>query len=88
MRFGRQIIEYDYQADGRNVRDFFPFFDYSNVLDVRRSKAVYGEETPFEEGLKRAFEWFMKNREEIVFYQHIEKNEQEILARLKERESS
>lgn len=78
-----QIIEYDYEADGRHIRDFFPFFDYDNVLDVSAVKAIYPYETPFVEGLRNAFEWFRQNRDSIQFKPHVAQNEIEILNKLK-----
>lgn len=77
-----KIIEYDYAEDGRNVRDFFPFFDYDNVLDVSRIKAIYPNETPFVEGLKNTFEWFKTNRDNIEFKPNVTQNETEILKKL------
>lgn len=74
-----QIIEYDYEADGRQVRDFFPFFDYDNVLDVSAVKAIYPHETPFVEGLRNSFEWFRQNRDNIQFKPNVAHNEIDIL---------
>lgn len=76
------IIEYDYAAAGRNVRDFFPFFDYDNILDVSKIKRICPNETPFDAGLRNAFQWFTQNRQSITFYPHIAANEAEILASL------
>lgn len=77
-----KIIEYDYEADKRSVRDFFPFFDYDNVLDVSHVKAICPDETPFIEGLKNAFEWFKANRDSITFKPNVIQNEIEILNNL------
>lgn len=77
------ILSYDYASDRRNVRDFFPFFDYDNVLDVSAMKAIAPEETPFEEGLRNAFAWFQSNRDDIRFDDRVTANEQEILKKLR-----
>lgn len=77
-----QIIEYDYEADGRQIRDFFPFFDYDNVLEVSAVKAICPDETPFVEGLGNAFKWFMENRDNIQFKPHVTQNEIDILKKL------
>lgn len=79
-----QIIEYDYAADGRSVRDFFPFFDYDNVLDVTRIKTIYSNETSFVEGLRNAFEWFKASRDSIEFKPNVTQNEIEILNKMQE----
>lgn len=77
-----QIIPYDYQKDGRHVRDFFPFYDYSNVLEVSKIKALVPEETDFIMGLHNAYEWFVSHRTEIRFHETIMKNELDILKSL------
>ncbi len=77
-----QIIEYDYKADGWEIRDFFPFFDYDNVLDVSAIKAICPNETPFVEGLRNTFEWFKQNRDNIQFKPHVTQNEINILEKL------
>lgn len=74
-----KIIMYDYKADGRNVRDFFPFPDYDNVLDVTKINLIYNTETEFVKGLHKSFEWFLNNRNNIVFKEHISQNEKAIL---------
>lgn len=78
-----EIIEYDYKANGRSVRDFFPFNDYDNVLDVSKIKNVSNHETNFKTGLKSAFEWFLNNKENIQFKDNVTKNEEEILNELR-----
>lgn len=74
-----EIISFDYKANGYSVRDFFPFFDYDNVLDVYEINKIYSQETPFADGLKNAFEQFLKDRNNIVFKPHITENEETIL---------
>lgn len=77
-----EIIEYDYKSNGRNVRDFFPFNDYDNVLDVSKIKKISDHETDFKVGLKSAFEWFLKNKKNIKFKDNVSKNEEQILQEL------
>ncbi|HAN20102.1 MAG: hypothetical protein A2Y15_05410 [Clostridiales bacterium GWF2_36_10] len=76
-----KIIECDYKSLNRNVRDFFPFFDYDNVLDVRKINSIFNEETPIETGLSNAYKWFLDNKSQIAFKENIEKNICEILAK-------
>jgi nucleoside-diphosphate-sugar epimerase len=77
-----KILEVDYEELGRTVRDFYPFFDYDNVLEVSKINGIINKETAFEEGLKRSFAWFSENRESIVFKANVDKNLYEIIAEL------
>lgn len=77
-----EIMEVDYEELGRNVRDFYPFFDYDNVLEVSKINGIVSKETEFEEGLKKSFAWFLENREKISFKANVDKNLYEIIAEL------
>lgn len=77
-----EIMELDYAEAGRNVRDFYPFFDYDNVLEVSKLNGIVNKETAFEEGLMRAFAWFTENRDKIAFKENVDKNLYEIIAEL------
>ena len=74
-----KVIEYDYKSKNRSERDFFPFFDYDNVLNVNRIKKIYSIETDFEKGLKNAYEWYCDNKKSIVFKEEVRRNEIEIV---------
>lgn len=74
-----RIIPFDYNKHGFVERDFFPFFDYDNVLDVTKINKIYNTETPFVDGLKVAFENFKENRKNIVFKPFVTENEKKIL---------
>lgn len=76
------IMEINYAELDKNVRDFYPFFDYDNVLDVSKINEIICRETDFEEGLKKSFKWFLKNKENIVFKANVDKNLYEIIAEL------
>ena len=76
------IMEIDYAELGKNVREFYPFFDYDNVPDVSKINEILCQETDFEEGLKRSLAWFMENRENIVFKTNVDKTLYEIIAEL------
>lgn len=77
-----KIITCDYEKLGKNVRDFYPFFDYDNVLDVEKINEIYALETPFEEGLRHAYEWFKANRDQIVFKRNVDQTLYEMIASL------
>lgn len=74
-----EMVCFDYKKEKRNVREFFPFHDYDNVLNVGKIKNICPEETDFLEGLKNAYQWFLKEREHIIWKEEIKKNETEIL---------
>lgn len=76
------IMEINYAELDKNVRDFYPFFDYDNVLDVSKINEIICRETDFEEGLKKSFKWFLENKEDIVFKANVDKNLYEIIAEL------
>lgn len=76
------IIEVDYTKLKKNVREFYPFFDYDNVLDVSKVHALWQEETDFCTGLRRAFHWFLENREKIHFKENVDQTLYEIIAGL------
>ena len=73
------IIDYDYHQDNRSIRDFFPFYDYDNVLDVTKIKQLIPSETDFEAGLKQTYNWYVENENDILFKEDVVPNEAMIL---------
>ena len=73
------IKEFNYEEHNKGVRDFFPFHDYDNVLDVSKINNYYNEEIDFIEGLRRAYKWYCHEKSNIVFKENVTKNEEEIL---------
>lgn len=69
-----EIIEYNYKSDNVLIRDFFPFHDYDNVLDVSKIKSFYPYEEPFINGLKKAYKWYLDNKKNILFKENVEHN--------------
>ena len=76
-------VFYDYRRDGRTVREFFPFYDYDNVLDVSRIKEICSEETNFVEGLERSYQWYLQNRDTIRWKENVMCNEEQIWRKLR-----
>lgn len=74
-----EIIPVDYKKYGMQIRDFFPFYDYDNYLDVSKINLIYDRETAMTDGLKNAYGWYMKNRGNIVFNENVKLNEDEII---------
>jgi Nucleoside-diphosphate-sugar epimerases len=77
------IVMFDHVLAERSVRDFFPFFDYDNVLDTAEIRKIYDTETDFSVGLKFAYKWFLENKDGIVFKENVVENEKELLLQLK-----
>lgn len=57
--------EFRYVTDGTEQRRYFPFYDYSYVLDVTAQNALLPNLTPLEEGLRKSYEWYTNNRGEV-----------------------
>lgn len=73
----------DYKKHNYEVRAFFPFHNYINVLALDLIEELYNEpETPMLEGLKNAFEWYKQNADTITFKQDIAENEKNIINKL------
>lgn len=75
-------ILYEHRHSKRKSREFFPFHDYDNVLDVSKIKAIFPEETDFIEGLKNSYNWFLETREAIAWRKDIIETEKEIMKNL------
>lgn len=69
-----EIIMFDYIKYNYTIRDFFPFFDYDNVLDITEINKRFTSETDFTEGLKNSFNWFNENKDKIQFKANVEEN--------------
>lgn len=79
-----EIVMYDYKKDNYYIRDFFPFPDYDNVLDVSNiNTSIIFNETSFIDGLKESYKWYVKNKDNICFKPHVEKNCEKIFNSLK-----
>lgn len=78
-----EIIEYNYKSDNVSIRDFFPFYDYDNVLDVSKIKSLYPYEEAFAGCLKKAYKWYLENRENILYKENVEHNLLKIAEKLK-----
>lgn len=65
--------EFDYLKHGYTIRDFFPFHDYDNVLEIN----IDFDETQFIEGAQIAFDWYQKTP--IEFKKNVRENEEEII---------
>lgn len=77
-----KLIGYDYKKYNRDERELFPFYDYDNVLDVTKLNKIYNKETDFSEGLRMALEWYLNNKDNIIFKEDVEINEKNILKEL------
>lgn len=78
-----KIVFYDHISKKRNVRDFFPFYDYDNYLDVNLINEFYTNSTSMQEGLNCAYQWYRDEKANIKFKENVRTNEQEILKEIK-----
>lgn len=73
------VIMYNYNKNKYVAKDFFPFHDYDNVLDVSKVHNILKEDMDFLEGLKKCYKWYLENKNDIEMKPNVTKNEQEIL---------
>lgn len=78
-----EIIAVDYKKYGKQIRDFFPFYDYDNYLDVSKINSIYDIETDMTDGLKNAYGWYVDTKESIFFNEKVKLNEKQIIEMLK-----
>jgi nucleoside-diphosphate-sugar epimerase len=78
-----EIIHFDYVKNGYTERDFFPFFDYNNVLDVTKINNTYNKETEILQGLKNCFQWYKQNLDKIQIRESVILNENNIILKFK-----
>lgn len=75
-----EIVNFDYKEHSRNVREFFPFHDYDNVLNVDKIQQILNiEETDMLTGLENTYQWFLKERLQISWKEEVRRAEAEIL---------
>lgn len=63
--------------ESHEQRDYFSFYNYEYELDVQKQYCLMESTLPLFEGLKRSFEWYQKNQEEVrvkPYFAYIEKN--------------
>lgn len=77
-----ELVTFDYKKAGIGVREFFPFADYNNVLNVDKVKKLCPTETAMLEGLKKAFAWYLQERDNITMKETVKQKETEILTML------
>ncbi|MCH4887113.1 NAD-dependent epimerase/dehydratase family protein [Acidaminobacter sp. JC074] len=73
-----KIIKFDYKSHNKKDRDFFPFFDYDNVLDTSQIRVFYDKEVDFLDGLSACYDWYLKNQDMISFKASVKDNEDDI----------
>jgi len=52
--------------DDIEQRNYFSFYNYDYKLDVECQKEILSETTDFRTGLKKAFEWYKQNPDQVV----------------------
>ncbi len=55
-----------------NQRDYFSFYEYEYVLDVKNQKELLPKTKDLEEGLKESFEWYAEHPQDVMRKGYIE----------------
>lgn len=76
------IVFCNYEKHNMTPRDFFPFYDYENILDASKINNIYTPKTNMKEELANCYEWYLKNKEYIKRRDYDE-NEKIILKNIK-----
>ncbi len=75
-----EIINFDNKKYEKGAKEFFPFHEYDNVLNVDKIHQVLEiEETDMLTGLENAYQWFVRERLQIPWKEGVRKTETEIL---------
>ena len=80
MKKSPVIVYVDEKNPLLDVRYYFPFFTYDNILSVKKIKTYSPSETPFETGLKRAYDDYLTLEEPIKIPQKMLKMRETIKA--------
>lgn len=64
--------EFAHVSDGIEQRSYFCFYDYEYRLDVTEQTKLLPETKPLEEGLKEAFDWYIKHPDLVNRKNYIE----------------
>lgn len=84
----KEWIKLCYEAAGKEVqfisihngceqRNYFPFYDYEYYLDVTKQYSLMPDIQPLPDGLKKAFDWYVANRDKVTpkpYLEYIEDN--------------
>ncbi|WP_426351255.1 NAD-dependent epimerase/dehydratase family protein [Alloiococcus sp. CFN-8] len=57
--------EFKYVSEDIPQRSYFPFIDYSYILDVSKQNELLPGTKPMLQGLREAYEWYKNNREAV-----------------------
>lgn len=64
-------------TDGTEQRNYFPFYDYSYILDTSAQNEIMHDLLPLDKGLQRAYGWYKDNKSAVKpknYFDYIEKN--------------
>ena len=70
-----QIVFCDYKKLNLKARDFFPFYDYNNVLTTNKIQKYYNPQIDIEFALSNCYNWYKENKDYIDYrkYEEVEK---------------
>ena len=69
--------QFKYVSGGINQREYFPFYNYGYILDVRRQNTLMPDSKPLKTGLEQSYEWYINNKDKVYrknYFEFIDKN--------------
>ena len=69
--------QFKYVSGGINQREYFPFYNYGYILDVRRQNTLMPGSKPLKIGLEQSYKWYMNNKDKVYrknYFEFIDKN--------------
>ncbi len=79
---GKTVKTVYYPAKGKyQPREYFPFHDYDNVLDVTKINKIHKEESDMLSKLRLCYKWYIENKNAIEFSEQVTKTEDDILSK-------
>ena len=54
-----------YVNDNIDQRLYFPFYDYSYILDINKQDKILCDFTPLKDGLKESYNWYINNKDKV-----------------------
>jgi len=64
-RVAEKEVNFVYIREEVEQREYFPFYKYEYYLDVNSQKNLMPETMDMDTGLRQAYEWYLKNKEEV-----------------------
>lgn len=67
-----------------NPREYFSFYNYQYILDVRRQKELLDAPIPLTEGLKSSYEWYRKHPQDVKKMEYLKYIDEHLAEKVEE----